>query len=142
MVFGLILAIETVARYTESKGDGEPIRLFWHILQCDRADDWIVAAVLSSLASSSPAVTWRRSAEPGTAPARRGARTGVTRMSDAIEIGAVEKRFGHVSIIHDLNLSVAQGERHAIIGPNGAGKSTHLQSDQRLYHAELAATSA
>jgi branched-chain amino acid transport system ATP-binding protein len=42
----------------------------------------------------------------------------------AIEINAVQKRFGNVSIIRDLNLSVAQGERHAIIGPNGAGKST------------------
>jgi branched-chain amino acid transport system ATP-binding protein len=42
----------------------------------------------------------------------------------AIEIKAVEKRFGNVSIIRDLNLSVARGERHAIIGPNGAGKST------------------
>jgi branched-chain amino acid transport system ATP-binding protein len=45
-------------------------------------------------------------------------------MTAAIEISSVEKRFGNVSIIKDLALSVAQGERHAIIGPNGAGKST------------------
>ncbi len=45
-------------------------------------------------------------------------------MSTAIEITAVNKSFGNVSIIHDLNLTVAAGERHAIIGPNGAGKST------------------
>ena len=45
-------------------------------------------------------------------------------MTAAIEINAVQKRFGNVAIIRDLNLSVAQGERHAIIGPNGAGKST------------------
>ena len=45
-------------------------------------------------------------------------------MTAAIEIRSVEKSFGNVSIIHDLNLSVAQGERHAVIGPNGAGKST------------------
>lgn len=45
-------------------------------------------------------------------------------MSTAIEISAVNKSFGNVSIIHDLNLTVAAGERHAIIGPNGAGKST------------------
>ena len=45
-------------------------------------------------------------------------------MSAAIEINQVNKSFGNVSIIHDLNLSVAKGERHAIIGPNGAGKST------------------
>ncbi len=42
----------------------------------------------------------------------------------AIEIKSVQKNFGSVSIIRDLNLSVAKGERHAIIGPNGAGKST------------------
>jgi branched-chain amino acid transport system ATP-binding protein len=42
----------------------------------------------------------------------------------AIAINAVHKSFGNVSIIRDLNLSVARGERHAIIGPNGAGKST------------------
>ena len=45
-------------------------------------------------------------------------------MTAAIEVRAVEKRFGNVTIIRDLNLSVAPGERHAIIGPNGAGKST------------------
>src|SRR3954469_4051462 len=48
----------------------------------------------------------------------------VTGNSAAIEVRAVEKRFGNVGIIRDLTLSVAQGERHAIIGPNGAGKST------------------
>jgi branched-chain amino acid transport system ATP-binding protein len=48
----------------------------------------------------------------------------VSEKSAAIEVRAVEKRFGNVGIIRDLNLSVAKGERHAIIGPNGAGKST------------------
>src|SRR6478672_6484541 len=42
----------------------------------------------------------------------------------AIEIKDVQKSFGNIPIIRDLNLSVAQGERHALIGPNGAGKST------------------
>src|SRR6201992_153162 len=45
-------------------------------------------------------------------------------MTPAIEIKSVQKRFGSVSIIRDLNLSVAKGERHAIIGPHGAGKFT------------------
>ena len=44
--------------------------------------------------------------------------------SPAIEIRDVQKSFGNVKIIRDLNLTVAQGERHAVIGPNGAGKST------------------
>lgn len=45
-------------------------------------------------------------------------------MTPAIEVNAVKKSFGNTTIINDLNLKVAQGERHAIIGPNGAGKST------------------
>jgi branched-chain amino acid transport system ATP-binding protein len=44
--------------------------------------------------------------------------------SPAIELRDVQKSFGNVKIIHNLNLTVAKGERHAIIGPNGAGKST------------------
>ena len=43
---------------------------------------------------------------------------------DAIEIRDVQKSFGITKVIRDLNLRVAQGERHALIGPNGAGKST------------------
>jgi branched-chain amino acid transport system ATP-binding protein len=45
-------------------------------------------------------------------------------MTTAIEVRNVEKQFGNVKIISNLNLSVNEGERHAIIGPNGAGKST------------------
>jgi branched-chain amino acid transport system ATP-binding protein len=42
----------------------------------------------------------------------------------AIELKDVHKSFGNISVIRDLNLTVAQCERHALIGPNGAGKST------------------
>src|SRR3954462_1120860 len=45
-------------------------------------------------------------------------------MSAAIELRGVEKNFGITKIIRNVNLTVAQGERHALIGPNGAGKST------------------
>src|ERR1700755_3683361 len=45
-------------------------------------------------------------------------------MSAAIELRGVQKSFGNVAITRDINLTVAQGERHALIGPNGAGKST------------------
>jgi branched-chain amino acid transport system ATP-binding protein len=45
-------------------------------------------------------------------------------MSSAIELRGVQKNFGVTPVIRDLNLAVAQGERHALIGPNGAGKST------------------
>ena len=45
-------------------------------------------------------------------------------MSTAIELIDLYKSFGSTEIIRGVNLSVEQGERHAIIGPNGAGKST------------------
>ena len=34
------------------------------------------------------------------------------------------KSYGKVSVLKDVNLSVAAGERQVIIGPNGAGKTT------------------
>ncbi len=42
----------------------------------------------------------------------------------ALELRDVRKSFGKSEIIRGVNLSITQGERHAIIGPNGAGKST------------------
>jgi branched-chain amino acid transport system ATP-binding protein len=45
-------------------------------------------------------------------------------MNTAIELRGVEKSFGITKVIRNVNLTVAQGERHALIGPNGAGKST------------------
>jgi branched-chain amino acid transport system ATP-binding protein len=45
-------------------------------------------------------------------------------MTTAIELRGVNKDFGVTKVIRDINLTIAQGERHALIGPNGAGKST------------------
>jgi ABC-type uncharacterized transport system ATPase subunit len=41
-----------------------------------------------------------------------------------VDIKGVSKRFGGLSAISDVSLSVESGEIHCLIGPNGAGKST------------------
>ncbi|MGV8988778.1 MAG: ABC transporter ATP-binding protein [Cypionkella sp.] len=43
-----------------------------------------------------------------------------------LEVTGVNKRFGGLRALSDVNLSVTANTVHAIIGPNGAGKSTLL----------------
>jgi ABC-2 type transport system ATP-binding protein len=44
----------------------------------------------------------------------------------AIELHGVTKRYGDVTALHDLDLSVEDGEIYGFLGPNGAGKSTTI----------------
>ncbi|MEM6972757.1 MAG: ABC transporter ATP-binding protein [Pseudomonadota bacterium] len=43
-----------------------------------------------------------------------------------LEVRNVNKSFGGLKALHEVNLTVNEGTVHAIIGPNGAGKSTLL----------------
>src|SRR5688572_5167663 len=44
-----------------------------------------------------------------------------------IETRGLQKRFGKVEAIEDLNLSVPEGAVFALIGPNGTGKTTTIR---------------
>jgi branched-chain amino acid transport system ATP-binding protein len=45
-------------------------------------------------------------------------------MTALLEVTGITKRFGGVHAVHDLSLTVKEGEILGLIGPNGAGKST------------------
>jgi branched-chain amino acid transport system ATP-binding protein len=49
---------------------------------------------------------------------------GAMNQSPIISIRNLEKRFGGVTAVSDLELSIDEGAIHCLIGPNGAGKST------------------
>ena len=48
-------------------------------------------------------------------------------MSNAIEIKNLTHRFGNVTAVNDLSLTVARGEALALLGVNGAGKTTAIR---------------
>ena len=45
-------------------------------------------------------------------------------MTPALELRALQKRFGSTQVLQCVDLAVRPGECVAVIGPNGAGKST------------------
>jgi len=49
-----------------------------------------------------------------------------------IDFTDVNKWFGHLHVLQDVNLSVAEGEKMVIAGPSGSGKSTLIRCINRL----------
>ena len=125
MIAGLVLAIETIVHHTVNPGEDPNIKAFGVSFNAASPIIWMIAAVPDRRRICRRA----QDLELGRAGLGRGAHGGArkgisTHDAPAIELREVQKSFGNISIIRDLNLSVAQGERHALIGPNGAGKST------------------
>ena len=44
-----------------------------------------------------------------------------------VKLVALEKKFGDVSVIHRINLDIADGEFAVLVGPSGCGKTTTLR---------------
>ncbi|MFC3087659.1 amino acid ABC transporter ATP-binding protein [Tabrizicola soli] len=50
----------------------------------------------------------------------------------AIQITGLNKWYGLLQVLHDVNLTVTQGERLVICGPSGSGKSTLIRTVNAL----------
>jgi branched-chain amino acid transport system ATP-binding protein len=53
-----------------------------------------------------------------------------------LEIDRLALRFGGLTVLDDISLSVESGELFALIGPNGAGKTSVLNCVSGIYHGE------
>jgi ABC-2 type transport system ATP-binding protein len=62
-------------------------------------------------------------------------------MDQAIEVRALEKRFGTTIALDGLDLSVRPGEVHGFLGPNGSGKSTTIRVLLGLLRADAGVVS-
>ncbi len=72
-------------------------------------------------------------------------------MTAVLDIAGVRSRYGSVTVLHGIDLSVGPGEVRLLIGRNGSGKSTTLKAvaglvpidagSIRLAGAEIASTS-
>ena len=44
-----------------------------------------------------------------------------------IEVVNLNKSFGKIDVLHDINININKGEKVVVVGPSGSGKSTFLR---------------
>ena len=59
-------------------------------------------------------------------------RTNASELTPVIELRHVEKHFGDLHVLKNINLSIKKGEVVVIIGPSGSGKSTLCRTINRM----------
>lgn len=53
-----------------------------------------------------------------------------------LQMKDINKSFGPVHVLKDVNINVKEGEIHALCGENGAGKSTMMNILSGVYRSE------
>ena len=51
----------------------------------------------------------------------------MTTNSSLIKVGGLQKHFGNLKALNDINMTIEKGEVVVVIGPSGSGKSTFLR---------------
>src|SRR3954463_102716 len=58
--------------------------------------------------------------------------SGTLTKTGLVDLSGVNKHFGELHVLKDINLSIATGEVVVVIGPSGSGKSTLCRAINRL----------
>lgn len=88
-----------------------PGRTWWPLLAAVLLAGGCAALFFSRNRRKGPAVAVQGSAEP----------------LSGISIAHLQKRYGHLEVLKDINLEINKGEVISVIGPSGGGKSTFLR---------------